>query len=171
MVAKKLKTGTVDSRAWYALAAARILLGVTFLWAFVDKLFGLGFATPVAKAWLNGGSPTTGFLQHVTGPFAGIFSGIAGMPWTDWLFMFGLLGIGVGLIFGVAVRLSTLLGGLLLFMMWMASQPLENNPLIDDHIIYIAALGAIAYALPEQRLGLGTWWQSLDIVKKNRWLA
>ena len=28
----------------------RILLGFTFLWAFVDKTFGLGFAT--TKAWL-----------------------------------------------------------------------------------------------------------------------
>lgn len=168
---KKLTTGSVDSKAWYALAAARVLLGVTFLWAFFDKLFGLGFATPVAKAWLNGGSPTTGFLQHVAGPFAGLFTGIAGMPWADWLFMFGLLGIGLGLTFGVAVRLSTSLGALLLFMMWMATQPLQNNPLIDDHIIYIAVLGVIAYALPQQRLSLSAWWKSLDTVKKHNWLV
>ena len=51
------------------LAAIRISLGWIFLWAFVDKLFGLGFATPSARSWLNGGSPTKGFLANAaTGP-------------------------------------------------------------------------------------------------------
>ncbi|MER7365496.1 hypothetical protein ABT353_22580, partial [Nonomuraea wenchangensis] len=46
----------------YVWAAARISIGWVFLWAFLDKTFGWGFATPAAKAWINGGSPTTGFL-------------------------------------------------------------------------------------------------------------
>ena len=29
-----------------------------FLWAFLDKAFGLGYATPSGNAWINGGSPT-----------------------------------------------------------------------------------------------------------------
>lgn len=33
----------------------------TSLWAFLDKTFGLGYSTRVAKAWVNGGSPTKGF--------------------------------------------------------------------------------------------------------------
>ena len=41
------------------LAVLRILLGFTFLWAFLDKTFGLGHATPAAKAWVGGGSLTT----------------------------------------------------------------------------------------------------------------
>ena len=40
----------------------RVLLGFEFLWAFLDKTFGLGYATPSARAWINGGSPTKGFL-------------------------------------------------------------------------------------------------------------
>ena len=46
-----------------ALILLRLALGVEFLWAFVDKLFGLGYSTPSARAWLNGGSPTKGFLK------------------------------------------------------------------------------------------------------------
>ena len=38
------------------LAALRLVLGFTFMWAFIDKLFGLGYATPAAKAWISGGS-------------------------------------------------------------------------------------------------------------------
>ena len=60
------------------LAALRVVLGFYFLWAFVDKLFGFGFHTAPEKAWINGGSPTAGFLSGVKGPFAGPFHAIAG---------------------------------------------------------------------------------------------
>jgi uncharacterized membrane protein YphA (DoxX/SURF4 family) len=41
----------------------RLVLGFIFLWAFVDKVFGLGFATASSKAWIHGASPTAGFLM------------------------------------------------------------------------------------------------------------
>jgi thiosulfate dehydrogenase [quinone] large subunit len=74
-----------------------------FQWAFADKLFGLDHATPAARAWINGGSPSSGFLEGVDGPFASAFNPIAGAP-ADWLFMAGLLGIGVALMLGVGMR-------------------------------------------------------------------
>lgn len=145
-------------------------MGLTFLWAFFDKLFGLGFATTAEKAWLSGGSPTTGFLSHVQGPFADFFNALAGSPITDTLFMAGLLGIGVALTCGVALRLGTIAGSLLLFLMWLASLPLANNPLIDEHLIYIALLMTVFFSLPTQYLSLHTWWTSLPTVKKHPWL-
>src|SRR3712207_7355187 len=48
----------------YVLAGLRLALGWIFLWAFVDKLFGLGFATKAENAWIDGGSPTQGFLGN-----------------------------------------------------------------------------------------------------------
>src|SRR5690349_24276479 len=78
-----------------ALAVLRVSTGFVFLWAFLDKTFGWGYATPSAKAWINGGSPTKGFLSSVdVGPFQGFFHTIAGDTWTNWAFMLGLLGIG-----------------------------------------------------------------------------
>src|SRR5688572_9064984 len=44
--------------ARYLLAGVRLALGWVFLWAFLDKAFGLGFATSAARAWIDGGSPT-----------------------------------------------------------------------------------------------------------------
>ena len=52
----------------------RIAIGSIFLWSFLDKAFSLGFSTgrnaetgAIAlfgpDAWINGGSPTDGFLQ------------------------------------------------------------------------------------------------------------
>ena len=158
-------------KAWYALAVTRVLLGFVFLWAFLDKTFGLGFATESAKSWVNGGSPTTGFLKfgvNPESPFAGFFTGLAGQAWVDWLFMAGLLGLGVALIFGVALRVAAVSGTLLLVMMWAAELPLENNPVIDDHIVYASALFVIAAGRRE--FSLVNWWTSLDFVKKNKWL-
>ncbi len=76
----------------YVWAITRISLGWIFLWAFVDKAFGLGRATPAENAWVDGGSPTNGFLSNApTGPFENIYKDLAGATWADWLFMIGLL--------------------------------------------------------------------------------
>lgn len=157
-------------KAWVGLAVTRILLGFVFVWAFFDKLLGLGVSTPAERAWLAGGSPTSGFLKGVQGPFADFFNSLSGIAVADWLFMAGLLGIGVALIFGVAVRLAAWSGALMMALMWAASMPLENNPLIDDHVVYASVLLVVAWALPQQQLSLAKWWQSQSFVKKRAWL-
>lgn len=166
----KTKSNRAAEQVWYAVAVTRILLGVIFLWAFFDKLLGLGFATPAAKSWLSGGSPTTGFLKSVEGPFADVFNAMAGNPFFDWLFMLGLLGIGLGLVLGVAMRLSVTTGSVMLLLMWMASLPIKTNPVIDDHIVYIAALWVAGAALDQQKWSLAAWWQKLPQVKGSYWL-
>ncbi|HEX5596734.1 MAG TPA: hypothetical protein VFX61_12075, partial [Micromonosporaceae bacterium] len=42
----------------YVWATVRLALGWTFLWAFLDKTFGLGHTTEAKDAWINGGNPT-----------------------------------------------------------------------------------------------------------------
>ncbi len=123
----------------------RLALGFTFLWAFLDKLFGFGFATSGANAWINGGSPTTGFLTHATkGPLADVFSSLAGMVWVDWVFMAGLLFVGVTLIVNRFVVWGAYAGALMLILMYLALLWPANNPIIDDHIIYALVLIYIA---------------------------
>ncbi len=168
-MATKKKVGY--TKAWYALAVTRIMLGFVFLWAFLDKTFGLGMATEASKAWLAGGSPTTGFLKfgvNAESPFAGLFAGLAGNPLVDWLFMLGLLGIGLALILGIGLRIAAVSGALLMVMMWAAVLPLENNPIIDDHLVYAAVLVVIAGS--PRKWSLTDWWLSQDFVKKNKWL-
>ncbi len=158
-------------KAWYALAIARVMVGFVFLWAFVDKLFGLGFATKPAAAWLAGGSPTTGFLKfgvNPDSPFKDVFTSLAGQVWVDWLFMLGLLGIGLALVLGIGLRVAAVTGTLLLLMMWAAEIPLENNPVIDDHIVYALVLCAVAFGRREW--SLTNWWLSHKTVKKQPWL-
>ena len=167
-----------QSKAMLALGLARISLGFIFIWGFFDKLLGLGFSTcrdaatdqvtvMCSQAWVNGASPTSGFLQFATdGPMQGAYQAMAGNPLIDWLFMLGLLLIGAALILGIGVRVATVTGSLLMFMMWTSMLLPANNPLIDEHIIYILLLAVIYFANDEQRLGLGAWWSRQELVKK-----
>ncbi len=123
----------------------RFGMAFIFLWAFFDKTFGLGFATTADKAWINGGSPTTGFLMHGThGPLAVVFQSLAGLQIVDWLFMLGLLFVGLTLLTNKFVKWGSIAGSAMLFLMYLAVLPPENNPLIDDHIIYILVLCLLA---------------------------
>jgi thiosulfate dehydrogenase [quinone] large subunit len=151
--------------ARYTFAVARIAIGFVFLWAFVDKLVGFDHATPAAKAWLNGGSPSGGFLKGVDGPFAGLFNAIAGAP-ADWLFMAGLLGIGIALILGVGMRIAAAAGALLLVLMWAASLPIVTNPFLDDHLVYAIVLVGLALMHAGNTVGLGRIWSRLSIVQR-----
>ena len=162
---------TVQRSTRYVLAGLRLALGWIFLWAFLDKLFGLGHETPAANAWVNGGSPTKGFLgKAVSGPFAGVYHGIAGAAWADWLFMLGLAAIGTALIAGVAMRLAAAAGALLMVLMWTAVLPPANNPFMDDHLIYAGVLVLLALTAAGHTLGLGARWDRLPLVQRYPWL-
>ena len=172
----------ISARATKFLAIFRVLLGFEFLWAFPDKTFGLGYATPAARAWINGGSPTKGFLSNVAvGPFESTFHAWAGAAWADWLFMLGLLGIGLALIFGVGLRIAAVSGTLMMLLMWAAEWPLDKltsageptmstNPIVDYHIIYALALIALALTYAGHTWGLGRLWAKLPFVQRHRWL-
>ena len=165
-----------------ALAALRISTGFVFLWAFLDKTFGLGYATPSAKAWINGGSPTKGFLSSIeVGPLQSTFHSMAGTWWANWLFMLGMLAVGVALILGIGLRVSAVAGTLIMAMMWLAEFPLaqttsagepsgSTNPLVDYHVVYAVALIVSAAAYAGHTWGLGRIWAGIPLVQKNRWL-
>ncbi|MBR9676093.1 hypothetical protein GOV05_03735 [Candidatus Woesearchaeota archaeon] len=179
-------------------ALTRISIGLIFLWAFFDKLIGLGFTTcrgetgieiMCKSAWLKGGSPTFGFLNFASkGPFSDFYKDLTTGQFTimhdftinlpfvpvlvDWLFMIGLLGIGIGLIFGIAMNLSTYSGALMLFLMWTAVLPPEHHPFMDDHLIYALVLLAMNWiGNSTDKFSFAEKWKSLGIVQKHKWLG
>ena len=118
--------------------ALRVVMGLIFLWAFTDKLFGLGFATTAENAWLSGGSPTLSFLTYGThGPLGAFFKSLAGVAVVDWLFMLGLLFVGLTLLFKKYVKWGSIAGVVMMALVYLSAWPPENNPLLDDHIVYI----------------------------------
>lgn len=162
-----------------ALATLRIAFGLTFLWAFFDKLFALGFHTGYDAqgnldrfgdaAWINGGSPTEGFLKFgADGPFDSFYHSIAGDPWADWLFMIGLLGIGLALTLGIGMRIAATAGAALYVLMWTVVLPPENNPVLDEHVLGAISLVVLAAFNAGDTWGLGRLWSQTDAVRRNK---
>jgi thiosulfate dehydrogenase [quinone] large subunit len=171
-----------SSVARKALAVLRIAFGLTFLWAFFDKLLALGFSTGAVvneqgaktgidffskDAWIHGGNPTLGFLKFgATGPFQGFYNSIAGQTWVNVLFMAGLLAIGIALTFGIAMRLGTIAGFALYLMMWTVALWPANNPVIDDHILGAVSMAVLGLTLAGDTWGAGRVWARTVLVRR-----
>ncbi|MDX6301669.1 MAG: thiosulfate dehydrogenase (quinone) large subunit [Nocardioidaceae bacterium] len=171
-----------SSVARKALAVLRIAFGLTFLWAFFDKLLALGFSTGAVvneqgvktgidffskDAWIHGGNPTLGFLKFgATGPFQGFYNSIAGEAWVNVLFMAGLLAIGIALTFGIAMRLGTIAGFVLYLMMWTVALWPANNPVIDDHILGALSMVVLGLTLAGETWGAGRIWARTPLVHR-----
>jgi thiosulfate dehydrogenase (quinone) large subunit len=176
----------------------RLAMGWTFLWAFLDKAFALGFSTGRVvdeatgastidfvgdAAWINGGSPTAGVLGFaMKGPFVDTYQTITGFQmteagptsaaWVDWVYMLSMLVIGLALILGVGVKLASL-GGIAWMAIFYTATAIwpEHNPFLDDHVIEALVLGALFLANAGIYLGLGKVWQQTELVKKHPILA
>ena len=156
---------TKDKYVWGLL---RLFLGWIFFWAFIDKLFGLGFNTAADKSWLAGASPTLGFLKFATkGPLAGLYQAMAGSVVVDWLFMLGLGLIGLARLLGVGVKIAGYSGIALMALMYTAASiwP-EHNPFLDEHLVYAAILLGLVFVDAGKYWGLGEWWGNTKLVQK-----
>jgi thiosulfate dehydrogenase [quinone] large subunit len=161
----------ISTAAGRALAVLRIVSGLTFLWAFVDKVFGFGYATKSGKGWIDGGDPTAGFLgKGATGPFKGFYHSLVGDFWVTPLFMIALVGIGLALTLGIGMRIAAISGTVLYLMMWSAVLPPANNPVLDDHIVGAITLIALALIAAGNVWGFGRQWSRLSIVRRYPWL-
>ena len=165
-----------------ALAVLRVGFGLTFLWAFLDKLLALGYSTGAVlnaqgaktgielfgqDAWVNGGNPTLGFLEFgAAGPFKGFYNAIAGDLWVNVLFMAGLLGIGVALTFGIAMRLGTTAGLVMYLMMWSVALWPANNPVLDEHLLGAASMAVLGLTLAGETWGAGAAWAKTPVVRR-----
>lgn len=159
--------GTTGKGMW-AWTVLRLLLGWSFLWAFFDKMFGLGFATcrvpesggsidyVCSAAMVKGGSPTYGFLtfateaSHTGSWFAWMApSAPDAINVADVAFMAALLCLGVALMAGVFTRTAGIGGAVLMLFMFLASEVFpEQNPVNSSHIIEMVALLGIATVGP-----------------------
>ncbi|MEE8375979.1 MAG: DoxX family protein [Acidimicrobiia bacterium] len=155
-----------EVRGMWAWTLLRLLLGWSFLWAFLDKTFGLGFATCRLEgggidfgcdaAMLSGGSPTYGFLNFATqgSHTGGLFDWMApsapdAINLADVGFMAALLLGGVALMLGIGVRIAAVGGALLMAFMFLAIDVFpENNPINSSHVIEMTAFLGIAYVGP-----------------------
>jgi thiosulfate dehydrogenase [quinone] large subunit len=94
--------------------------------------------------------------------------------------MLGLLGIGVALIIGVALRFAALGRAVMMALMWVAEWPpaqhlsdgsasMSTNPFAYYQLIYAVVLIALAVASAGDTLRLGRVWARPRLVRRGRW--
>ena len=119
-------------------------------------LGGLMFEAGLTKL-LSGTFSAAGFLEHVSGPFAGFYTGIAGNPAflgiTNVLVPWGETLIGIAIILGIAVRFASFWGIILMFLYYTAALPPANG-WISQEIIYIAVFLTFMFTGTGYYLGL-----------------
>lgn len=177
------RTAALAAPAARALAVLRVTTGMIFLWAFLDKTFGWGYATPAEGAWTSGSSPAEGYLSSVSaGPMESVFHAWAGETWVDLAYMAGMLGLGVSLVAGIGLRVAAVGGSLMMLMLWLGEFPparhlsdgspsMSANPLIDQHVIYAVVMIVLAACSAGRVWGLGRVWERTPLVSRYRWLA
>ncbi len=174
-------------------ALLRVAMGWTFLWAFLDKAFALGFSTGRVlndagqtvkidffgdAAWIHGASPTAGVLGFaMKGPFVHFYQTITGYQmtaagptsaaWIDWIYMLSMLLIGGALILGIGVRLASL-GGIVWMAIFFTATAIwpEHNNFVDEHVVNMLVLTGLFLANAGRYYGFGKVWQRTRVVQK-----
>lgn len=94
----------------------------------------------------------------------------------SFLVSYGHLLIGLSLLSGLMVRVSSIFGIALMLMYWMAHMDFPyisdvNSLLVDDHIIYALVLGLLIATRAGHYFGLDGWAAGLDQVRRSKWLG
>lgn len=152
----------------YLLGLLRIFFGFEFLWAFLDRFFGLGIATAPENSFLAGAPQTEGYLTYVTNPnspFAFIFNGPDALLLqfgilVDIAYMGMLLVGGITLISGIGVRIGGSATFIFFFSVWLATFPPEFNPFIEAHFLQMWILLFFVISKSGYWLGFGERWHN-----------
>lgn len=136
----------------------RVSLGCMYLYAGLSKVFNPEWTS---RGYLENAQDPTGFyLWMAESSF---------LPLVDFMNEWGLTLLGLSLIFGLFVRISGVLGALLMLLYYFAlgfPYPNEHAFIVDEHIIYIFALLFLVAISAGRIYGLDTWCSKLRICKR-----
>lgn len=134
----------------------RISLGGLFFYAGITKVFNPSWS---AIGYLKGAKTFTGFYNFVASPSV--------LPITDFVNQWGLTLLGVSLILGIGVRLSSVLGVVLMMLYYFPildfPYPNPHSYIVDEHIVYTVALLVLASFRAGRVWGLANWCSRLPI--------
>lgn len=127
----------------------RMLLGWLMFFAGIGKVINPGWT---AQGFLLGAKTFPGFYAWFALPM--------NAWWVNPMNAWGITLIGLALFFGVAVRPAAWAGALLMVLYYFPHNifpAVPNGYIVDDHVIYAAALVFIAIFGPAQHFGLGKY--------------
>lgn len=151
-----------------SLFSLRITMGWLFLYAGITKIIDPAWS---AAGYLNGAKTFTGFYHSLLSPDL--------LPTVNFLNEWGLTLIGAALLVGIFARVSAVSGAVLMLLYYF---PVLQFPyigtysyLVDEHIIYAAALVVLASFQAGRVWGLEPWCLTLPICarypKLRSWLG
>ncbi|MFH1170243.1 MAG: DoxX family membrane protein [Candidatus Vogelbacteria bacterium] len=124
---------SLNLSARFTLLLTRVALGIFFFYAGITKVLD---STWSAAGYIGAAKTFPNFYQLLLNP--------AILPIVNFLNAWGLTILGLSLILGLFVRLSSLLGVVLMLLYYFAAgafpHPNAHALLIDEHIIYITVL-------------------------------
>lgn len=147
----------VTSRRYeLAIAGLRIMVGVIFLWAGLEKVLGpisfdaagfLKFATAGTLGWpFVTGEVAEGTIFNPTHDlWVGLAANEGAMAFVNFIVPFGQIGIGVSLILGLFTRFAAAMGTLMMLLFFVAAWEFEFG-IVNQHLTYAlvtAFLGTI----------------------------
>jgi thiosulfate dehydrogenase (quinone) large subunit len=124
----------------------RVAMGCLFFHAGIVKILNSNWS---AAGYLNNAKNFEGFYHWLASP--------ALLPVTNFVNEWALTLLGISLILGLFVRLSSVLGALLMLFYYLAldfPKPDANSYIVDDHIIYIVVLLFLSAANAGRAWGL-----------------
>lgn len=136
----------------------RVSLGWLFFYSGITKILAPEWSS---LKYLEGAKMFTGFFQWMTQPNI--------LPIIDAMNAWGQLLLGISLLLGIGVRLSTTLGAVLMALYYSALPFPYPNPqsfIVDQHVIYAAAMIYLGAAHAGRVYGLETWCSNLPICSK-----
>jgi thiosulfate dehydrogenase [quinone] large subunit len=140
----------------------RIVIGIIFLWAGLEKAIGAGLGTWTADGFLKFGTGGSLGWPFVTGevakgtifnPTHDFWAGLVGTSASDvikYLVPLGQIGIGVSLILGLFTRFGAAMGTLMMLFFFVAAWDFEFG-IVNQHLTYavvtfgLAVIGAGNY--------------------------
>ncbi|MBI5230237.1 MAG: DoxX family protein [Candidatus Magasanikbacteria bacterium] len=151
-----------------ALFILRVVLGWMYFYAGITKLADPGWS---AAFYIKDAHMFTGFYQWLMTPNI--------LPIVNFLNEWGLTLLGMALIFGVFVRLGSLLGIALMILYYLPilkfPYPNAHAFIVDEHIIYSAALAVLVVFKAGRAYGLEKQCAKLPICSKfpklRNWLG
>ena len=135
-------------------AIVRVVVGIIFLWAGLEKVFGpepfdaagfLQFGTTGSLGWPFVTEPVEGAIYNPTHDFwVGLSENETAMAIVNVIVPWGQIGIGIGLILGLLTRFSALMGTLMMLGFFLAAWDFQYG-IVNQHLTYAVVTAFLGY--------------------------
>jgi len=143
----------------WILFLVRVSMGWVMFYAGITKVLNPNWS---AAGYLNNAKTFASFFKWLASPNI--------LPVINFINEWGLTLLGISLILGIAVKISSMLGAALMLLYYFPVLTFPhigaNSYIIDDHIIYALVLILLAKFSAGRIMGLDAWCSNLPICQK-----